>query len=268
MGEPSFGEDGRHTLTHLAGGAGRAAPSRHRGRARSRRPRWRPPEAARHLRPHGDLRRRQVAGRRSDASPAPLTITSSLSLLPAPQARVRSQRHSCPSRGLAPQARRVLRAEARLRSRAPPPSAHLAIATSPLVLPAPQALLGSRRRPCPSTRSGAAGSTNTPRAESRLRSNRSLHARPAVAGSTVSLRRSSSQVRGCALPGSTGRRCVHSASPRLARLRLLNLTSSCTADSTRSPDRIIIPPRCRSRRGAGLPPHALQLQGPSSTSSP
>ena len=90
----------------------------------------------------------------------------------------------------------MLRAEARLRSRAPPPSAHLAIATSPLVLPAPQALLGSRRRPCPSTRSGAAGSTNTPRAESRLRSNRSLHARPAVAGSTVSLRRSSSQVRG------------------------------------------------------------------------
>ena len=115
----------------------------------ARRPRWRPPEAARHLRPHGDLRRRQVAGRRSDASPAPLTITSSLSLLPAPQARVGSQRHSCPSHGLAPQARRVLRAEARLRSRAPPPSAHLAIATSPLVLPAPQALLGSRRRPCP-----------------------------------------------------------------------------------------------------------------------
>ena len=34
------------------------------------RPRWRPPEAARDLRPHGDLRRRLVAGQRSAASQA------------------------------------------------------------------------------------------------------------------------------------------------------------------------------------------------------
>ena len=160
------------------------------GAGAARRPRWRPPEAARDLRLHGDLRRR--ACRRSEAHSIE-SASHCHPLTPSPSCAAGSSGflvRSVPSlHGLPSQARQCLCAVARLRSEA------------------------------------------------------------------------------CALPGSTGRRCVHSASPRLARLRLLNLTSSCTADSTRSPDRIILP-RCRGRRGAGLPPHAPQLQGPSSTSSP